>query len=543
MAQQSDCSTKFVGHLAPAVQELGLSYLFFWCVMGKFVTSGFIQSEDGLIDGLTEAERGAIAESIREQEALEILTVGIDVGSSTTHLLFAKILLHRESHGLSSRFTVVNRSVEWESPIRLTPFLSDGTIDASDLREFFNRCYADAGYLKSDIDSGAVILTGEAIKRRNARAIDEMFASEAGKFVCATAGHELESTLAAHGSGAVAFSETQDAVVLHVDIGGGTSKMSLIDRGHVLSVSAFAVGGRLIAQDAQTCWTRIDESAVHVAHDLGLEPTASAFADAGNRLKVAARLAQLFCDQILGDPIDSLGQVLCLTDPLIRSKNPDFLTFSGGVAEYFIDANLQSFGDIASDLADKIKGELSERTSLPTIELQRRIRATVIGASQYTVQVSGKTTFISRKAALPVRNVPVIPLVVDADSEISEDRLRTAIEDHLRRLNIDLSDSIAVSLRWAGMPTYERLAALGRVLRDTLTPSDSPVETVLVIAIDKDVALSLGRICSEDLELSRPFIVVDGLVLNEFEYVDVGEQQIPPGVVPVVIKSLLFQET
>ena len=84
---------------------------------------------------------------------------------------------------------------------------------------------------RSDVDSGAVILTGEAIKRKNAQAIDELFAAEAGKFVCATAGHKLECTLAAHGAGAVKLSQERGECLLHVDIGGGTTKLALIDNG------------------------------------------------------------------------------------------------------------------------------------------------------------------------------------------------------------------------------------------------------------------------------------------------------------------------
>src|SRR5246127_1513589 len=170
---------------------------------------------------MTEADRAAIARTIWAQENVEFKTVGIDIGSSTSHLLFAKVLLQRQSQGLSSRFVVIGREIVWRSPILLTPFLPDGTIDANALGDFIARCYANAGFAQSDIDSGAVILTGEAIKRKNARAIDELFAAEAGKFVCATAGHKLEARLAAHGSGAVALSKARDCCLLHVDIGGG----------------------------------------------------------------------------------------------------------------------------------------------------------------------------------------------------------------------------------------------------------------------------------------------------------------------------------
>src|SRR3974390_3331001 len=141
----------------------------------------------------TPNERAAIAQSIWNEENIEFRTVGIDIGSSTSHLLFAKVALQRQSQHLSSRFVVVGREIVWRSPILFTPFLPDGTIDARHLGEFIRGCYSGAGFAQSDVDTGAVILTGEAIKKRNARAIDELFAQEAGKFVCATAGHKLES--------------------------------------------------------------------------------------------------------------------------------------------------------------------------------------------------------------------------------------------------------------------------------------------------------------------------------------------------------------
>src|SRR5580704_15392333 len=221
-------------------------------------------------DELSEADQEAIARAIWEQETVELRTVGIDIGSSTSHLLFARVTLKRQSQGLSSRFVVVDRQVLWRSPIMLTPFLADGTIDAKALEHFVHHAYHDAGLRRSDVDSGAVILTGEAIKRKNARAIDEIFAEESGKFVCATAGHKLESILAAHGSGATALSRRRGACGLHVDVGGGTTKLALIDKGEIISVAAFAVGGRLVARDAAGAWTRVDNSAQLVAGELGI---------------------------------------------------------------------------------------------------------------------------------------------------------------------------------------------------------------------------------------------------------------------------------
>src|SRR5579864_1297554 len=214
---------------------------------------------------MSDEERAAVARSIWDEEHVELTTIGIDIGSSTSHLLFAKVLLQRQAQGLSSRFAVVHRQAIWRSPIMLTPFRPDGTIDAGRLGAFIGDCYREAGVATNDIDSGAVILTGEAIKQKNARAIDDMFAAQAGKFVCATAGHRLEAMLAAHGAGAVRLSKDRRQCLLHVDIGGGTTKLALINKGEVLGVAAVAVGGRLIAADERGTWTRVDDSAGKIA--------------------------------------------------------------------------------------------------------------------------------------------------------------------------------------------------------------------------------------------------------------------------------------
>src|SRR5499426_912323 len=205
---------------------------------------------------------------------VELTTVGIDIGSSTSHLMFARVHLQRLSTALSSRFVVVERKVLWQSPILLTPYRPDYTIDVDDLAGFIGGCYAYAGVEREKVDSGAVILTGEALKRRNARAIADLFSEEAGKFVCASAGHHMECQMAAHGSGAVALSRGHNATLLNVDIGGGTTKLALVERGRILATCAIAVGGRLIVEDEAGGLARIEAPAEAVARSLGiaLEP-------------------------------------------------------------------------------------------------------------------------------------------------------------------------------------------------------------------------------------------------------------------------------
>src|SRR5205814_10611159 len=101
----------------------------------------------------------------------------------------------------------------------------------------------------SDLDTGAIILTGEAVRRSTARAIADLLAEEAGEFVCASSGHNLEAVMAAHGSGAVGHSRQLGRAVLSVDIGGGTSKLTLARNGEIIETAATNVGGRLVATD------------------------------------------------------------------------------------------------------------------------------------------------------------------------------------------------------------------------------------------------------------------------------------------------------
>jgi ethanolamine utilization protein EutA len=489
-------------------------------------------------EALSEADRLEMARYIWSQENVELRTIGIDIGSSTSHLLFARVVLQRQTQGLSSRFLVVSREVVWRSPIMLTPFLPDGTIDAHRLGHFIHDAYHEAGFRRSDIDSGAVILTGEAIKRKNARAIDELFAHEAGKFVCATAGHKLECTLAAHGSGAVKLSKQRDTCVLHVDIGGGTTKLALIDRGVILGVSAFAVGGRLLAQE-DGAWTRVDDSTRLVAAELGLSTDAETFADAAVRQRIATRLAEVAVDRILGTAPDQLGQKLQLTDDLPRIVAPTLLTFSGGVSEYIFSHEDREYGDIAKVLAGSLTEQLAKRSTLPLVDPGQRIRATVIGASQFTVQVSGKTIYLPDNDVLPVHNVPVVLVELNGAETVPVAAVTSSIQAKLEQLDLSPESRIAIAFSWTGDPEYTRLKAMASAIRQAVAPEGERREP-LFLMIDGDVGRSIGHLLDEELNGSGKIVSIDGVQLQELDYVDVGEMITPPGVVPVVIKSLLF---
>jgi ethanolamine utilization protein EutA len=476
---------------------------------------------------------------------VELTTIGIDVGSSTSHLMFARVHLARTSPSMSSRFVVVHRKVLWQSPILLTPYLPDYTIDVDELAGFVGGCYAYAEIEPGDIDSGAVILTGEAIKRRNARAIAELFSEEAGRFVCASAGHHLECRLAAHGSGAVALSRGHNARILNVDIGGGTTKLALIESGRITATAAIAVGGRLLVEDAKAGLTRIEEPAREIAASLGIALSPGQALPPADRTRIVERMVRLIMRMIDRRSADALAARLLVTEPwapALANRALDALTFSGGVAEYLYKREKRVFGDLGFDLAQALAHMLAHRRDLPPVwDPGQGIRATVIGAAQFSVQVSGNTIAITRPDELPLQNLPVLAPSLALDERIDSAAVIAACRAALSEADIDEgTDAVAFAIAWHGDPSHARLSALAAGVTAAV-PATIANGCPLVLLIDGDVAMSLGRIIRNEIAPAANVIAIDGIELQQFDYVDIGRQVDITNVVPVVIKSLLFK--
>jgi len=470
---------------------------------------------------------------------VELTTVGVDVGSSTSHLLFAKLHLQRLTESLSSRFVVVSRQVLHKTPILLTPYRPDGLIDVEALEQFVHQAYAEANLKPDDIDTGAVILTGAALERANARAVAELFAGSGGKFVCASAGHNLEGILAAHGSGAVALSHQRGDTLLHVDVGGGTTKLGLLHNGEILRTAAVHVGGRLVAVDDDDRIVRIEPSATVVARHLGIPLEIGGKLSADDRTRLAEALVEILLDYVSGREPSEVGKGFLLTEPLeMNGHRPAGLTFSGGVAEYIYGREPQRYGDLGLDLAQALERAASGgRLPAPPVPLGEGIRATVLGASQFSVQLSGNTVHISDPGVLPLRNLPVVYARLESSDPKS---VTQAIRNGFVRLDLQEGEHpAAVAIPWRGEPHYDQLLALATGIAEAL-PNSLAAGFPLVIALEGDVGASLGGILNEELNITAPLISIDGLELVELDYVDIGDVIQPANVVPVVVKSLAF---
>src|SRR5246127_1361505 len=239
--------------------------------------------------------------SLVEEDEIVVLSVGVDIGSSTSHLVFSRIVLER----LDSRYVVTTRETFYQSDILLTPYSASAeeTIDAQALGAFIERQYKDANVDPDEIDTGALILTGVAVRRRNARKIGELFARQAGKMVAVSAGDSLETVMAAHGSGAVARSIRDQAAVMNVDVGGGTAKIAICADGRVIDLTALDVGARLLCLDPVGRIVRIEEAGRRFGAELGINLEVGAQLAPASAAPLAARMADcLFAAMAGGSP-------------------------------------------------------------------------------------------------------------------------------------------------------------------------------------------------------------------------------------------------
>jgi ethanolamine utilization protein EutA len=479
------------------------------------------------------------------QDHVTLNSVGIDVGSAGTQVIFSRIKLRRLGEDLSSRYFVVSRETLFQSPVALTPYLDQERIDNAKLGEIIDEAYRAGGVHPDDIDTGVVILTGEALRRENAQAIAAVIAEKGGEFVCATAGHHMESMLAAYGSGAARVSHDEHKRILNIDIGGGTTKLGLVEGGKVLATAAFHVGGRLQVVGEDRKIVRLDPAGKHHAKQAGFSWKVGDTATPEQMDQVAEGMADTLLAAITTRPMPHDVEHLYLTDPIADLGKIDGIMFSGGVGEYVYGRETRDFGDMGLRLGRAVRRRIDAgKFPWPLLPAGECIRATALGASEYSVQLSGNTSFISRPGALlPRRNLQVLLPPFVCEEVIDPEKLDRAIRAHFTSFDIDIDGDteVALALRWLGAPSYERIAAFAEGIRRALAARIAKKQA-LFIMLDGDVAQTLGAILREELGVESEILAIDGVVLWDFDYIDLGRIRMPSNTVPVTIKSLVFSE-
>ena len=460
-----------------------------------------------------------------------LVSVGIDIGSSTSHLMFSQLAIgYPSAH--RRRPEILERKLIARSPVLLTPFTGNWNIEAGPLAELIDGSFRSAGLSRERIDTGAVIITGEAARRENAQKIAELFSAQAGQFVCATAGPRLEALLAAHGSGAVGRSREEGTTLLNIDLGGGTTKVSLIDKGRVVGVTALNIGARLIAFDEKGRIARLEQSGKRFLQNVGCKRGLGESVDPATLSEVAAKMAAVLFDQIEGGE-PPWSEIMAMPS-LAPQPRIDGVLFSGGVAEYIYGRETGSFGDLGFLLGKEVREQAKKRRYV-VLDSSEGIRATVIGASQYSMQMSGETIFIPNPKSLPLHNLRVAPVQVSWDAPIAE-KAAKAIRATIAATDPEVRGTpfalVFVSPPFLGYGAAQELATGIRRALAEVPASERPQMLVFEQNIGRVIGEALGK------ELSIP--CVDEISLGEMDFIDVGA--IVPGedYVPVVIKSLAF---
>jgi ethanolamine utilization protein EutA (predicted chaperonin) len=477
------------------------------------------------------------------QDNVTLMTVGIDIGSSGTQVIFSRVHLRRLAEDLTSRYYVVSRETLFQSPVALTPYQSEERIDDAKLGAIIDDAYVAAGISPDQIDTGVVILTGEALRRDNAQGIAKILSEQGGEFVTATAGHHMEAMLAAYGSGAARVSNDDGKRILNIDIGGGTTKLGLVENGKVIATAAVHIGGRLQVVEHGKI-VRLDPAGKHHAKRAGFFWNRGDAATATELQKVADGMADTLLAAVTARPLTHDVAHLYLTDPIVELGRIDGVMFSGGVAEYIYQRETRDFGDLGPKLGHAIAARIAQGAfPWPVLPAGECIRATALGASEYSVQLSGNTSYISAPGALlPRRNLQVVqPPFVPGES-IDPAQLAQAIRSHVTAFDLDGTDrDIALALRWTGLPSYPRLAAFAAGIKSGLADRIAK-KLPLYIMLDGDVAQTLGHILRDELDIESEILVIDGVLLWDFDYIDLGRIRMPSYTVPVTIKSLVFNE-
>ena len=436
-----------------------------------------------------------------------LLSLGLDVGTTSTQMVLSQLTIENKASAFAvPEMKIVDRKILYQSPVYVTPLLDESRMDAKALRELVEAEYRRAGIAREDVDTGAVIVTGETSRKENARAVLEALSDLAGDFVVTAAGPDLESVLAAKGAGADALSEQLEQDVLHIDIGGGTSNLCLLRRGKVIRTGCLNVGGRLIRMDARGRVTYVSpvlEGLFPIAAgEIMTRETARALGETLTRgLEMAAgRLP----------PEDLLARLQTreAQRPWEPPEGEVVLSFSGGVADCMETAHpFLAFGDVGPELGQAIRKSRLCRGNY--VLGKETIRATVIGAGSHSTQLSGSTVFC-QNIPLPLKNLPVLR---EEEGDVREEELSI------------------LAIPGIAAPSYSQVIALAEKLLPRMGKQ-------ALVCLERDMAKALGQALAARMPPDARILCIDGIAPGSGSYLDVGAPV--GGAFPVVIKTLVF---
>jgi ethanolamine utilization protein EutA len=472
----------------------------------------------------------------------QLLSVGIDMGTSTTQLVLSKLHIENLASTFSvPRLIIADKEVVYRSDIIITPVLTDNRIDMAKIKSFVQDQYEKAGIKKEDIQTGAVIITGETARKENANEAVLGLSGFAGDFVVATAGPDLESIIAAKGAGAHTYSDEHNTTIANIDIGGGTSNLALFSHGELIDTGCLDIGGRLIKVDHNTHEIIYIAPKIQQLMELrGIKLTMGQKVTPADLQPVIDEMVKLLEESVGLREQDDFYPTILTHKGLKLDQSIPCISFSGGVADCIQDElpdDVFKYGDIGILLGRAIADSPLTKQLIvaPSIET---IRATVVGAGSHTTEISGSTITYTEDS-FPIKNIPILKLAYKDESG-SSDQLAEAITEKLNwyKLNNDLQ-RVAIAVEGKKNPSFTELQkyaeGLYRGMKQLIEREYS-----LVIIVHHDMAKALGQALYALLGYQKDVICIDSIQVDNGDYIDIGKPIADGKVLPVVIKTLVF---